>query len=554
MDTLALKNYRIIKKIGQGGMGVVYLAEDLSLGRMVALKFLAPYLIKDPEILKRFRAEARSQARLMHPNITLVYAFEEVGDQAFLVLEYVKGETLEHRIKEEGRIPTRETAAILGKVLRAMHYAHGMGVIHRDIKPANIGFTPEGEVKLMDFGIALNLAESNRLTRTGHILGTPHYMAPEQILGQPLKACTDIYALGITLYEMLAGKVPFEGDSDYAVSVAQINDPPPSLLSFGYDDITRDVEEVVFRALAKNPQERFHTAREFRLALEAAADRVSRPDLGDKPAPDKATQAINPSIKEAALAPEPPQSGPLPSTPRGRHWRWVGTLAAGGGVLMLAALMWLFRPVSLSTWFTPTTATPSKTSQAKPSSAAAEKVVQATSPPLRPSQPEETRAAEAREKKELTQEPSPTSPNLAQKEKVITPPVTMAAAPLTLPPREPVIPMKKEKTPADYLSPIKAKLNKQGFSDINTWLDEKGRLVIAGQAKTSAQKEEIISLVKSSGFPGGVDFDQLTVVKRVAEKPVRKKVVRESIEVRESPAPAPAPPVAPMKPLGPKLD
>jgi serine/threonine protein kinase len=184
--------------------------------------------------------------------------------------------------EEEGRIPTQVTSEILGKVMAAMDYAHNMGVIHRDIKPANIGFTPEQVVKLMDFGIALNMAENDRLTRTGHILGTPHYMAPEQILGQPPMACTDIYALGITLYEMLAGKVPFEGDSDYAVSVAQINDPPPSLLSLSHDDITQEVEEVVFKALAKSPQERFHTAQEFRLALEAATSKLCRPELTSK--------------------------------------------------------------------------------------------------------------------------------------------------------------------------------------------------------------------------------------------------------------------------------
>jgi hypothetical protein len=199
----------------------------------------------------------------------------------------------------------------------------------------------------------------------------------------------------------------------------------------------------------------------------------------------------------------------------------------------------------------PTTAAVSKSSPAKPAPPAAEKETKATPAPPPPSQPEETKTAEIKEKKEIPEKPSPDSLNAAKSEKVVPAPVTMAAAP---PPKEPVITLKKEKTPAEYLGPIKAKLNEQGFSGINTWLDEKGRLVISGQVKNSAQKDEITSLVKSVGFPGKVDFEQLTVIKRVVERPVKKRVVRETREIRETPAPSPPPVVTPMKPLGPKLD
>jgi serine/threonine protein kinase len=309
------KNYRVIKKIGQGGMGVVYAAEDLALGRLVALKVLAPYLVQDPEILERFRFEARSQARLVHPNITMVYSFLEEDQQAFLVLEFIDGETLESRINREGRIVAVETVAIFRKILGAMDYAHSRGVIHRDIKPSNIAFTSEGNVKIMDFGIALNIQESGRLTKTGHVLGTPHYMAPEQILGQEVTPHSDIYALGITLFEMLTGRLPFDSKSDFEVRMAQIKHPPPPPTSFGFPDITPELEEVILQALAKAPEERFASTGEFRQALEASVTREQLITVVKDLRLDKATQVLKVPRKPVTPPPEPEIEEPAAPPP-----------------------------------------------------------------------------------------------------------------------------------------------------------------------------------------------------------------------------------------------
>jgi eukaryotic-like serine/threonine-protein kinase len=296
-------------------MGLVYVAEDLALGRLVALKVLAPYLVQDPEILERFRFEARNQAQLVHANITMVYSFLVEDEQAFLVLEFIDGETLESRINREGRIVAKEALPIFRKILGALGYAHSKGMIHRDIKPGNIAFTSEGNVKIMDFGIALNIEETGRLTKTGHILGTPHYMAPEQILGKKLTVCTDIYALGITLFEMLTGRLPFDSKSDFEVRVAQIQHTPPSPRSFGFQDITPDLEEVILRALAKEPEARFSSAREFLQALEAAVGRDHLVTVIKDMRPGKSTQVKEGYRKRPRPAPplaEPEIEEPAP--------------------------------------------------------------------------------------------------------------------------------------------------------------------------------------------------------------------------------------------------
>lgn len=513
METISLKKYRVMGKLGQGGMGVVYLAEDLTLGRRVALKFLAPYLVRDQEIMKRFRAEARSHARLVHPHITLVYAFEEVGDQAFLVLEYVDGDSLEDKIKSQGRIVVPETVVIFSHILSAMDYAHQRGVIHRDLKPGNIGFTREGAVKLMDFGIALNVEEKSRLTRTGHIVGTPHYMAPEQILGRPVDSRTDIYALGITLFEMVTGHLPFEGDSDYAVSVAQVNEPPPSLLSFGFPDITPSLEAVVLKALAKSPEERFGSAREFLQALKASISQKEAPTVSSKLPAEGYTQVIDRPVRHVSSGAEPEvAAGPVvhPAA-RGMFWRWAFILLPFS-LLVSVAVVLLFRFPGFWNW------------------------LRLSDSP----QPQVVKSSDIPPPQEKASLPVPSAhpDSMPDKKSPIT---------AKLLPPQPKLEALEEKRgeQVDVLQTVKEKLKEKGFAYVKVSMDKNNKLIIAGEVKSYSDKKKIIEIAKAvcAGFP--LEYGKLTVAKKVSLRPKRKEVVREEA------LPVPA---IPRKPLPPKLD
>jgi len=269
MEPFNLGNYRVIRELGRGGMGVVYLAEDLRLDRLVAIKIMHSHLTQDPEFREKFLLEARNQAKLDHPNITTLFSYEESDDRLFLVMEYLEGETLEERLLRLGRLSQREVQEIFRQVLGALAYAHGKGVIHRDLKPRNIAITPENKVKIMDFGIAVELNGYNEAPPT-NILGTPYYMAPEQIKGEGVYPSTDIYTLGVTLFEMLTGRPPFDGSTDRDIMIAHLQKAPPIPRTCGCPTITPSLEGVILKALEKDPQKRFASAQEFLQALETA--------------------------------------------------------------------------------------------------------------------------------------------------------------------------------------------------------------------------------------------------------------------------------------------
>lgn len=261
-----IANYEITGKLGEGGMGVVYKGMDTNLGRPVAVKMLTAELAHNPEIVERFRAEARAQANLNHANLAVLYAFLVEDGTAFMVMEFVEGQTFEQMIRTRGPIPPETALPLFKQALSGVGAAHRMGIVHRDIKPSNIMLNSAGIVKVMDFGIA-KVVGTRGMTRTGMQLGTPAYMAPEQIQNKPIDTRTDIYALGITLYQMLSGQLPFQHESDFETMNSQVAaTPPPMQQMFPYAPI--QYQNVVMKALEKDPNNRFQTVEQFSAALE----------------------------------------------------------------------------------------------------------------------------------------------------------------------------------------------------------------------------------------------------------------------------------------------
>jgi serine/threonine-protein kinase len=264
-DALFDGRYRIARRLGQGGMARVFLAQDESLHRPVAVKVLADRHSHDPHFIERFQREARSAARLNHPNIVQVYDHAQVDGVSYIVQEYVEGETLKELIRREAPLDARRAITIALQILAALRVAHQQGVIHRDVKPQNILVQPDSKVKVADFGIA-NAGESD-MTEAGSIVGTAQYLAPEQARGLPVGPPADLYAVGIVLYEMLSGRVPFEGDAAVTVAMRHVQEAP-ELLGDRNPLVQPELEAVVMRALAKDPGQRYQSADEMGVDLD----------------------------------------------------------------------------------------------------------------------------------------------------------------------------------------------------------------------------------------------------------------------------------------------
>jgi serine/threonine-protein kinase len=288
--------YRLDERIGGGGMGEVWRGTDEVLGRTVAVKIMLPALLDEPGFAERFRAEARTMARLRHPGVVDVYDYSSDSTTAFLVMEYVDGDPLSRTLGRVGRLTAARTMALVAQAADALEAAHASGIVHRDVKPGNLMVRADGTLVLTDFGISRS--EIAGITGTGAVLGTASYLSPEQAAGQVATAASDVYALGVVGYQCLAGRRPFEGDNPLEIAMKHVQAPPPPLPA----DIPPAVREIVIRALAKDPAARWPSA-----AALAAVARQAAAVLG----PGAATAASPPAAPSSPAPGAPPPVGPV---------------------------------------------------------------------------------------------------------------------------------------------------------------------------------------------------------------------------------------------------
>ncbi len=321
--------YRIIEPIGRGGMASVFKAYEASLDRYIALKVLPPEFMHDPTFAERFTREAQTVARLEHPQIIPIYAYDidSVTGTPWMAMRLIAGGSLSQRIKR-GRVAPAESTRILKEVADALDYAHGAGVIHRDVKPQNILLDDSGRIYLADFGIAKMIEGSAHMTQTGMITGTPQYMAPEQALGQAINKSIDIYALGIVAYELFTGRVPFSADTPVAVLMKQANEPMPLP---PVSEVQEEVTRAILRATAKDPKARWPTASAFARALSTATTSVG------SSASTSVMEAIKPGAK--GLPAEAPTRMASTQVSGAATSRGGSGLGLAIGVLLLVAFL-----------------------------------------------------------------------------------------------------------------------------------------------------------------------------------------------------------------------
>ncbi len=350
-DTVVDGRYQVIDRLGSGGMADVFCAQDLQLGRKVALKLLHDRFAEDEEFVERFRREASSAAGLQHQHVVAVYDRGDWDGTAYIAMEYVAGRTLKEVVDQEGPLEGARAVDITIQILRAARFAHRRGVIHRDLKPHNVIVDAEGRAKVTDFGIAR--AGASDMTQTGSIMGTAQYLSPEQAQGHAVHATSDLYAVGVVLYELLTGQVPFDGESAVTIAVKQVNEAPvpPSRVN---PAVTPELEAVVLRALEKDPARRYADADEFIAALQDAGSRqrtvaavaaVAGPPAGGAAAGGN-IPPLPPTAATAYQAPGPPPRevehervyAPPPPARR-RWWPWLAGLAALAAAGLVALLL-----------------------------------------------------------------------------------------------------------------------------------------------------------------------------------------------------------------------
>ena len=319
--------YRLKLRIAIGGMGEVWQAEDELILRPVAIKILKEEYLSDPNFLERFRSEARSAALVEHEGIANVFDYGEDTGAAYLVMELVPGESLSRLLEREKRLPEDRVLDIMAQTSRALAAAHARGLVHRDIKPGNLLITPDGKVKITDFGIA-RVGDQVPLTKTGQVMGTVQYLAPEQATGKSSTPATDLYSLGVVSYEALAGKRPFTGENQMAIAMAHINEMPPALP----ESIDPRVQNLVLSCLAKKPNQRPESATSLAIRAEALLREKRK---GMKPIPVIETGDDDGPKTELFTA----DTAPLPRAPI--VWPWIATLVLLGitAVVVIVAIL-----------------------------------------------------------------------------------------------------------------------------------------------------------------------------------------------------------------------
>lgn len=320
--------YEILHRIGSGGMAYVLRARDLNLQREVAIKVLRTNLVEKPGFQARFLQEARSAANLSHPNIVTIHDFGQDGSRLFIVMEYVEGTDLKTMIDRQGPLSIEDSLALMIQICAGVGYAHRAGLVHCDLKPQNILISPDGRTKITDFGIAVALASIQPDVTSDLVWGSPHYFAPEQATGSPPSPATDVYALGVVLFEMLTGHLPFEADDMVVLAEMHRAAPPPSPREY-VPDLPEALEQIVLKVLSKEPSARYRTADQFGRVLTTFLDQTGG------------------LTESAQLSAEPVSAGAIPSPSVPAPFRRIDYMAVALGLLAFVAVgglipLWLW--------------------------------------------------------------------------------------------------------------------------------------------------------------------------------------------------------------------
>jgi serine/threonine-protein kinase len=325
--------YELVREIARGGMAEVYLARDLKLNRVVAIKVLSAELSRDPTFVERFRLEAQAAANLNHPNIVAVYDWGQEQTTSFIVMEHIEGRTLRDLIHADGTIPPAQIADIGAEIAAALSFAHQAGVVHRDVKPGNVLITPSGQVKVTDFGIARANGSGDGLTRTGAVMGTATYFSPEQAQGLPVDGRADVYSLGIVLYEMATGAPPFTGDNPVTVAYQHVREPIPPMAARAA--VPPELARIILTCLEKDPLARYQSADDLRADL-------LRYRRGQQVIGGPVTAAVAAVDATSAMAPTR-AGGPVPpgGPTRDKTRRWPVAIVVALLIMVIAVIGWL---------------------------------------------------------------------------------------------------------------------------------------------------------------------------------------------------------------------